>query len=112
MLGAYSLACYNTRPDPCDPLLTPCDPLTPCKWRERTIGTDRWKTTERMITGMASAPGYRSCYWMLRGGLDAEFVRLLDKIIDDSGPATSFALEAEWRSGVGRALGADIEKKT
>ena len=49
------------------------------QWREGTIGTDRWRTTDRMITGMASAPGYRSCFWMLRSGLDVDFVRLLDK---------------------------------
>ena len=81
------------------------------QWREGTIGTDRWRTTERMITGMASAPGYRSCFWMLRGGLDVEFVRLLDKIINESGPASTYALEAEWRAGVGRALGANSEKQ-
>ena len=82
------------------------------QWREGTIGTNRWRTTERMITGMASAPGYRSCFWMLRSGLDVHFVQLVDKIIDDAGPATTFDLEAEWRSGVSRALGADIGKTT
>jgi len=81
------------------------------QWREGTIGIDRWRTTERMIAGMASAPGYRSCFWMLRGGLDVDFVGLLDKIVDDSGPATTFDLEAEWRSGVVRALGVHSGKK-
>ena len=81
------------------------------QWREGTIGSDRWRTTERMITGMASAPGYRSCFWMLRSALDVDFVRLLDKIIDDSGSATAFDLEAEWRKGVGRAVSANTGKK-
>lgn len=79
------------------------------QWREGTIGTDRWKTTERMIRGMASAPGYRSCFWMLRSGLDVEFVQLLDQMISDSGPAAEFHLEAEWRAGVDRARGIKIE---
>jgi len=81
------------------------------QWREGTIGTDRWRTTERMITGLASAPGYRSCFWMLRSGLDVDFVRLLDQKINASGPATTFDLEAEWRSGVGRALSVDTGRQ-
>jgi hypothetical protein len=75
------------------------------QWKEGTIGTDRWRTTERMVRGMASAPGFRSCFWMLRNDLDVEFVELLDQLIEKSGPATGFELEREWRAGVDRARG-------
>ena len=81
------------------------------QWKEGTIGTDRWRTTERMIKGMASAPGFRSCFGMLRSGLDAEFVELLDKLINDSGPATTYDFEAEWRAGVDRARGLKTEQQ-
>ncbi len=75
------------------------------QWKEGTIGTDRWRTTERMLKGMAAAPGFRSCFWMLRNGLDVAFVELLDGMINESGPATAYELEAEWRAGVDRARG-------
>ncbi len=73
------------------------------QWKEGTIGPDRWRTTERMVKGMLTAPGYRSCFWMLRSGLDVEFVELLDQMINDSGPATDYDLEEDWRAGVDRA---------
>jgi len=82
------------------------------QWREGAIAIDRWGTTERMIAGMISAPGYRSCFWMLRSSLDREFAEALDKMIESAGPAVPFNLEAEWRTGVQRALGIVTQKST
>ena len=75
------------------------------QWKDGTIGTDRWRTTERMLKGMASAPGFQSCFWMLKNALDVEFVELVDQLISDSGPATAYDFETEWRAGVDRARG-------
>lgn len=74
------------------------------QWREGAIATDRWKTTERLLASMISAPGYRSCYWALQRSFDKEFTNLVGKMIDSSGPAGPFDLEAEWRAGVRRAI--------
>jgi len=48
---------------------------------------------------------------MLRSVLDVEFVELLDKLINDSGPTTTYDLEAEWRAGVDRARGLKTEQQ-
>ena len=74
------------------------------QWREGAIATDRWLTTERSLAGMISAPGFRSCYWALQGSFDKEFTNLVDKMIENSGPADTYDLEAEWRAGVRRAV--------
>ena len=81
------------------------------QWREGAIAIDRWRTTERMLAGMISAPGYRSCFWMLRSGFDKEFAELVDKMIETAGPAVPHDLEAEWRAGVQRAIGDPTQKQ-
>ena len=70
------------------------------QWREGAIATDRWVTTERTLAGMIDAPGYRACYWALRGSRDRQFAELIDKMIDSSGPAGPYDLEAELFSTV------------
>jgi hypothetical protein len=40
-----------------------------------------------------------------------EFAELLDKLINDSGPTTTYDLEAEWLAGVERARGLKTEQQ-
>ena len=81
------------------------------QWREGAIAIDRWASTEQTLAGMISAPGYRSCFWALRGSLDEGFAELIDKMIESAGPAVPYDLEAEWRAGVQRALAGAIKKQ-
>jgi hypothetical protein len=70
------------------------------QWRDGMIATERWQSTQKSLTGLLRAPGYRAIYKALRGGLDPGFVATVDALIERTRGSSMIDPVKEWRAAV------------
>lgn len=70
------------------------------QWQEGMIAGERWQTTERSLSGILRAPGYRAVYKALRGTLDGDFAARVDGLIENAQGRSRLDPVEEWRAAV------------